>query len=474
MAYLDDREITLGTALDKLMLNIRSFQSEAEREQAGKRTRDAMRRKASRGEVTGGRVYGYRNVLVDGVARREVDEEQAAVARRIYLMYAEDGLGIKAIAEQLNIDHVPGPRGRWQHSAVREILRNPLYVGLIVYGRTRRTTRGGKTNVKAPGARSEVLTIPAPGLRIIPEELAEKVRVIVDRHANAYARSAGGRLASRPAARDIAGKALLTGYLFCGACGAHMIYSPRGNRRGTGKRWLYYRCSAASSSGKAVCDTPSIRAERIEPAVVEALQCYLGEEKLNEVFAEAIAEAKRRSRGVDLDARRAGVQAELTKLAASRVKILRAIEREDDPPSFIVARAKEIEVEERQLRGELDLIARAGAEAEEQALAKVRTKVESLRKLLAAPTVQARSALRRLQVKATVYQTVIEVGAVNVHLTISGSFAGLAKAWLTLVPEEEGLAGPADRPRRHTHPGRVRVAVPPAGGAAATARLTRP
>jgi DNA invertase Pin-like site-specific DNA recombinase len=47
-AYLDDREITLSSAMDTLLLHIRSFQSQAEREQAAKRTHDAMRRKAGK------------------------------------------------------------------------------------------------------------------------------------------------------------------------------------------------------------------------------------------------------------------------------------------------------------------------------------------------------------------------------------------------------------------------------------------
>ena len=51
----------------------------------------------------------------------------------------------------------------------------------------------------------------------------------------------------------------------------------------------------------------------------------------------------------------------------------------------------------RSLRGELDAIARAGLEAEGDALTKIRNRVEGLHKLLAAPIPHARTALRRLQ-----------------------------------------------------------------------------
>src|SRR5262249_38563227 len=59
--YLEDRERTLDSALEKIMMHLSTFAAEMEREKARQRTRDAMQRKASRGHVAGGKVYGYRN-----------------------------------------------------------------------------------------------------------------------------------------------------------------------------------------------------------------------------------------------------------------------------------------------------------------------------------------------------------------------------------------------------------------------------
>src|SRR5438034_8589277 len=59
--YLDDKERTLDSALDKVMLSLTSFASEVEREKTRQRVYDAMLRKAKAGHVTGGSVYGYRN-----------------------------------------------------------------------------------------------------------------------------------------------------------------------------------------------------------------------------------------------------------------------------------------------------------------------------------------------------------------------------------------------------------------------------
>jgi site-specific DNA recombinase len=110
--YLEDRERTLDSAMDKVMLSLTNFASEMERERARQRTYDAMVRKAKALQVTGGKVYGYDNIDVISpetgkrvhVVRR-VNGEQAEVVRRIFEMYA-GGLGFKRIADTLNKEHV--------------------------------------------------------------------------------------------------------------------------------------------------------------------------------------------------------------------------------------------------------------------------------------------------------------------------------------------------------------------------------
>src|SRR5262250_1946028 len=101
--YLEDRERTLDSAMDKVMLSLTNFAAEMERERARQRTYDAMLRKARARQVAGGMVYGYDNVEAlapgaDGQPRRQhvvrqINEAQAAVLRRIFTMTAQgDGL----------------------------------------------------------------------------------------------------------------------------------------------------------------------------------------------------------------------------------------------------------------------------------------------------------------------------------------------------------------------------------------------
>src|SRR5437867_5555315 len=70
--YMEDRERTLDSPTDKIMLSLTTFADELERVKARQRTSDAMQRKARAGHVTGGRCFGYTNVRVEGHVERRI------------------------------------------------------------------------------------------------------------------------------------------------------------------------------------------------------------------------------------------------------------------------------------------------------------------------------------------------------------------------------------------------------------------
>ena len=79
--YLEDRERTLDSPTDKIMLSLTAFADELEREKARQRTYDAMLRKARAGHVTGGRVFGYDNVEVVGHVTADARTSSGASTR---------------------------------------------------------------------------------------------------------------------------------------------------------------------------------------------------------------------------------------------------------------------------------------------------------------------------------------------------------------------------------------------------------
>ena len=114
------------------------------------KTRRGQRGRVEAGKIPGGNSYGYRilrRLLADGTAatgEREVIPEQAAIVRRILAEYAA-GMAPRAIAQRLNLESIPGPRGGyWNASTINGsrqrrngILNNELYIGRITYNRQR-------------------------------------------------------------------------------------------------------------------------------------------------------------------------------------------------------------------------------------------------------------------------------------------------------------------------------------------------
>lgn len=121
------------------------------------------------GRAAGGRTYGFRSVSREGpngsVVRglREVDEEEAALVRRIFEEFAS-GLSSIEIVQRLNAEQIPSPRGgEWSPSTVRGdpkkhtgILNNPLYGGQMIWKRRewRKTRTAMIVNVAIACAKS--------------------------------------------------------------------------------------------------------------------------------------------------------------------------------------------------------------------------------------------------------------------------------------------------------------------------------
>jgi site-specific DNA recombinase len=273
--YLEDRERTLDSPTDKIMLSLTTFADELEREKARQRTYDAMLRKARAGHVTGGRVFGYDNVDVVNVSgkrshvERRPNEAEAAVVRRIFELCAA-GTGYTRIAKLLNAERAPAPRpqqGRpagWAPTTVNEILHRSLYRGEVTWNRTRKRNRWGQHNQSARPA-EEWLRLDVPGLRIVSDELW---------------RAANGRLAGirahletatsgRPRRRDVESRFLLSGFARCAVCGASFYPTSRSHGR---ERAFFYSCSAYHKRGTAICgNSLSMRIERVDDAVLQTL-----------------------------------------------------------------------------------------------------------------------------------------------------------------------------------------------------------
>ena len=120
-----------------------------------KKTHRGLEGALLRGLHAGGRCYGYRNVPAEGGGvKLVIHPEEAAMVQRIFELSA-NGLSLKSITAELNREKVPPPRPRitskqasWCPTAIREMLRRELYVGRVIWNRSRFT--------KVPGTNRRV------------------------------------------------------------------------------------------------------------------------------------------------------------------------------------------------------------------------------------------------------------------------------------------------------------------------------
>jgi DNA invertase Pin-like site-specific DNA recombinase len=165
--YATGEEVRFDDATSQLVVTIRNFAAQMEREKTASRTYEHLQAKARKGHNAGGRVFGYRNVEVratgptgDEVRLRteyEIDPEQAAVVRRIFELYAA-GEGYRGITRILNDEGVAAPRagrrgsGTWGPTTIRSMILNERYRGFVPWNRYQKTYRGGtKVRHRAPG-----------------------------------------------------------------------------------------------------------------------------------------------------------------------------------------------------------------------------------------------------------------------------------------------------------------------------------
>ena len=267
--YMEDRERTLDSPTDKVMLSLTAFADELEREKARQRTYDAMRRKAEAGHVTGGRCFGYDNVRVNGHVERRVNDSEAVVVRRIFDLCA-GGTGYTRIAKQLNAEGVPCPRpqqGRpagWAPSSVKTIIDRRLYLGDVVWNQTKKRDKWGQ---KKTSDRPECdwLRRAMPELRVVSDDVWNAVHARLD-GVRKRQRHVAGNVGYR---RDVESKYLLSGFARCAVCGVSFYPLSRSHGK---RRAYFYGCSAHHKRGSAVCGNNLVqRMEKIDDAVLRAI-----------------------------------------------------------------------------------------------------------------------------------------------------------------------------------------------------------
>src|SRR5258708_33002336 len=192
------------------------------------KVRRGLRGRVEGGKSGGGNCYGYdvvKKFAADGEpvrGDRAINKFEACVVRRIFSNYAS-GKSPKRIAFELNKEGIKAPGGAdWGFSTINGnrrrgtgILNNEMYVGRIVWNRLRyiKDPDTGK-RVSRPNPESEWIFHDVPELRIIEQDLWDRIKA--RQEAIKVERSTGkpNRLHERQRAKD-----LFSGLTRCACCG---------------------------------------------------------------------------------------------------------------------------------------------------------------------------------------------------------------------------------------------------------------
>lgn len=278
------------------LLGIHSVMSEMESKRISSRVSSGKKSFARRGLWIGEAPIGYR---VDPQARRlTVDSTYSKIPPLIFQLFTQDGLGTFKIAEYLNSNLMYTKNGRlWSRVTVNRVLRNPAYVGDLVYGRTRNTLRrmfddSGYSKVRGrdPIPVEDWVIVRDVHPPLVTRDTFELAQAILNTRAKQNPRRS---------------KHPLTGILKCGRCGAGMVCQRQSYE---GKVYRYYTCARAFRFGRQMCNQPNLNADETEHGlweyILSGLESY-GELDVDVQVIDKVPDAGKRRNQMECDLRKA-------------------------------------------------------------------------------------------------------------------------------------------------------------------------
>lgn len=259
-----------ATSSDDLAFTINSFVYDFYIRDISTKIRTNLTAKKQNGEYAGAFVaYGYVKDS-DDKSKLVVDPFAANVVRDIFRWKIE-GLSPQNIAVRLNELGIPSPaeykrlsgsnyktsfqtssKAIWSHVSVRRILKNEIYLGVMIQGK--RTTPNYKTKAVVTKAESEWLRVEGTHEAIISVRDFELVQELLkdDTHCRAG---------------DVT-VPVYAGRIYCGDCGATAV---RKTVSYAGKRYVYYVCNA-NKHDKTVCSRHSIREDVLDQVIYQTIR----------------------------------------------------------------------------------------------------------------------------------------------------------------------------------------------------------
>lgn len=262
-----------GAADNELVLPFKNLMNDSYCRDISIKVRTNLDAKRRSGQFVGSRViYGYLR-SPDNKNQLVVDPEAASVVQDIFKWKIE-GLSPAQIADRLNSNNVPSPIeykkahgskqrtcfqtkkvALWSAVAIYRILKNEMYTGTLVQGKTTSPNHKVKKTVAKPSS-EWARTENAHEAIISPAQFDLVQKVMME-----DTRSPVGETGVHP----------FSGKIFCADCGSPMV---RRVSRSGGREYAYFICGG-NKNDKNFCSSHSIRESIVYDTVLAVVQAHI-------------------------------------------------------------------------------------------------------------------------------------------------------------------------------------------------------
>ncbi len=232
-----------------------------------------------------------------------IDNEVAPIVQDIFKWFI-DGMSIIGIAKKLNDMGVPNPSrykrikgmnykhphldrddGLWPDSSVRRILKNRIYTGDMVQGKTTHISYKIQKCRSIP--EEEWIVVENTHEAIIEKEVFEQVQDILSRPSRTT------KSTNHIEKRQVE---LFSGLVRCAGCGRTMNKKTNKHSYGT---YNYYRCKTSRKMSESACTNHTIRIDKMEKAVFVTIQKMIDVAIDFDVLLERIKSSNNQRRDTD-------------------------------------------------------------------------------------------------------------------------------------------------------------------------------
>lgn len=239
------------TAMGRLFITLVAALAQWERENLGERTRLGKEQKVKQGKRAGGRPpFGYQLEQGNLVVHRG----EAEVVRQIFHLYLSCQ-NMNTVAEKLfQLGIVTRLNKPFSVKTIRDLLRNPVYAGMLRYNYTRKQRVAGASQTHKPmiAPHEEWIEIPDALPAIIAPSEFELVQQLLNTQ-------------SKKKPRHISSTYLFSGLVICPNCNNTLLGKTNNGRK-------YYHCSYSKPGA---CHRFSMREDTLEELFVQKLHTLL-------------------------------------------------------------------------------------------------------------------------------------------------------------------------------------------------------